>query len=1185
MKALELFCFEMGYQSRRLWTWAYFFAMLAVVYLIAIRGYVESSQEGGYWFNAPYGVALMTLIASIMGLLVAAAFAGEAGARDPETRMASLVYASPVRERSYVSGRFVAAFLMNALVLTMAQVALIVATLTVDTPPELIGPINIATYLTSYVLLALPNAFLATALLFALSILTRRSVASYLGAVILFFTSILIYLVVAQKLGMWELAKIIDPMGLSVLREISLSTTAAQKNALSLWSSPAMLLNRAVWLSVAAVIIAFTHVRFRFEASRTRGWLRREAADVDVADGAVPISVPSVQTSKGTQARLSQLVAVATQSFREVAISPGGLVLVILTVITIVLGPRAMAHMGVPVIPTTEQMINWIGHPGEILWFIVPILTTFYAGELVWRDRETRLSEIADAAPVPEWVQLAGKYIGLAGMLFAYQLMLVIACMLIQAQMGYYNFEVGLYMKTALGLSMVEHLLFAALAFALHVIINQKYVSYLAILAIYAFMGGAGSLGIPRIFVYASSPDWSYSDMKGFGPSIAPWAWFKLYWTAWAVVLSIVATLMWVRGREPGFRARLRMMRERAGIRSVGTIAAMVLLIAGTAGFIRYNTNVLNKPYSESAELERRAEYEKTYARFSSLAQPQLTAISLRVEIHPQDREATLHTTYSLVNNTAAPIGSIHLLPENGGVTGAIRFNRPVHTAVDDETHAYRIYELTTPLAPGDSIQASFDVLSNPRGFTNNGTNPWVAANGTYLDAEPMLPKIGYQREREIGGTLDRVKHSLRPRADVPSLDDSAALYGRTAKRIAFEAIIGTDEDQTAVAPGQLRRTWMENGRRYFHYVADAPIRNDFSIYSAHYAVDTAKWNDVTIEIVHDPRHGANVDRMIASARASLDYFTKTFGPYPYREMRFVEYPGQSMTLHSSPINISYQEAFSGMNPAADKRKVDFAFAVAAHEIAHQWWGNQLSPADVEGGPLLSESLAWYSAMCIVAHTYGEDHVQRLLDMMHEGAWTISSRASVPLIRIYSRFAAYRKGPFAVNAMRAYVGEDRVTIALQRLFEKYKSAEPPLPTSLDLMAELKAVTPDSLQSLLSDLFEKNTWWELETKKVAVSPLQDGQWKVDIDVKARKVTVDTKGTETEVPMDDLVEIGVYRAGGEATRGVELYRVLHRVKAGEQRITVVVEAKPVRAGIDPRYLLTDDEPTDNIRDAGQ
>jgi aminopeptidase N len=320
---------------------------------------------------------------------------------------------------------------------------------------------------------------------------------------------------------------------------------------------------------------------------------------------------------------------------------------------------------------------------------------------------------------------------------------------------------------------------------------------------------------------------------------------------------------------------------------------------------------------------------------------------------------------------------------------------------------------------------------------------------------------------------------------------------------------------------------------------------------------------------------------MLRSARASLDYLTNHFGPYPYNYLRFVEQRGQSMTLHASPINISFQEGFAGLNPAADARKFDLVYAVAAHEVAHQWWGDQLSPADVEGAPLLTESLAWFSAMNIVAKSLGDDHLQRLLDMMHEDSWTISSRAGEPLIRINSTFAGYRKGPFAMYALREYIGEDVVNTALRRLFDRYKSGAPPLPTAKDLVAELKVVTPDSLQPLLRDLFERNTWWEVETKSATASPMGSGKWQVTLDVVTRKIVVDTKGAETEVPMDDLIEIGVYGAGGNTTRGVQLYRVLHRLKAGPQKITVVVDTKPNIAGIDPRSLLIDADPTNNMK----
>jgi ABC-2 type transport system permease protein len=1184
VKSFEILRFEVAYQSRRWWTWLYIVAMLAISFQIAVQGYLESAQERGFWFNSPFGIASMTLVGSVMGLLVAAAFSGDAGARDPETRIAPLIHTASVREGSYLRGRFAAAFLLNALVLVTVQVAGLAAVLMYDVPAELLGPINIATYAGSYALLALPNAFLATSLLFSLSVLSRRSVASYLGAVVLFFMSIFVWLVVAEKLGQWEIAKIVDPLGITVIREVSLTTTAAQKNVLSIWTNSSLLLNRAVWLSVAAIIIAITHLRFRFETAGARSrWRRASDSSANVAERSVPITVPTVERSTGISVQLSQLAAITMQSFREVAISWGGLVLVVLTLILVVFGPRATTHLGVPTIPTTEQMTNWVGHTGEIIWFIMPILTTFYAGELVWRDRETRLSEIADAAPVTEWVQFAGKFLGLGLLLVAYQLMLMIGCILIQMQMGYYNFELGLYVRALLGLSLIQHLLFAALALSLHVIINQKYVGYLVVIGVYALTEVAASIGIEsHLLVYSSSPDWTYSDMRGFGPSLIPWIWFKAYWAVWAVLVCTVAVLFWVRGREPDFKARLTLVRERLTSRTVGIAAGMCALILATGGFIFYNTNVLNRHLSPEERLAQWARYEKTYGKFAGMAQPELTAISLRANILPRGREATLHTTYTLVNRSSSLIRTIHFLPDDEVETSIPVFDRRERMVVDDSELYYQIHELVRPLSPGDTLRVSFDVQSTTHGFTNDGIDQSVVGNGTYFEGNDWLPVIGYERAREVSSPLDRRGFGLPPRREVPSLDDTTARYATSARRIAFDAVIATDSDQTAVAPGELRRTWVENGRRYFHYVADAPIRNDFAIYSARYSIRREKWNNVAIEVMYHPDHITNVDRMIQSARASLDYFAKNVGPYPYRELRLVEQPGQSVTLHASPINISYQEAFAGLNPDADPRKFDLAFAVAAHEIGHQWWGNQLSPADIEGGPLLTESLAWYSAMCIVAANLGEDHLQRLLDMMHNSSWTLSSRASVPLLRISSRYAAYRKGPFAMYALREYVGETQVNGALRRLFDKYKSGEPPLPTSKDLYAELKSVTPDSLQTLLGDLFERNTYWELETKSVTAEPVGQGQWRVTLDVKARKVIVDTKGTETEVPMDDLVEIGVYGAGGTATRGVSLYRGIQRIKAGAQRITVLVGALPVRAGIDPRNLLIAADPNDNIKD---
>jgi hypothetical protein len=150
--------------------------------------------------------------------------------------------------------------------------------------------------------------------------------------------------------------------------------------------------------------------------------------------------------------------------------------------------------------------------------------------------------------------------------------------------------------------------------------------------------------------------------------------------------------------------------------------------------------------------------------------------------------------------------------------------------------------------------------------------------------------------------------------------------------------------------------------------------------------------------------------------------------------------------------------------------------------------------------------------------------------------------------------------------MREYIGKERIDAALRSLFEKYRSGTPPLATSMDLYRELQAVTPDAFQYLLQDLFERNTFWELETARASAQQTEAGTWQVTLAVRARKVVVDEAGVETEVPMDDWLEVGVFDEGAP-------YLQRHHIHSGMQTITVTVPQKPVRAGIDPRHLLSD------------
>ncbi|MBA2306326.1 MAG: ATP-binding cassette domain-containing protein [Acidobacteria bacterium] len=211
-----------------------------------------------------------------------------------------------------------------------------------------------------------------------------------------------------------------------------------------------------------------------------------------------------------------------------------------------------------------------------------------------------------------------------------------------------------------------------------------------------------------------------------------------------------------------------------------------------------------------------------------------------------------------------------------------------------------------------------------------------LGENGTYFTNLDWLPAIGYQPNRALRNAGDRREHGLAPRSAIPSLYDLEARQDATgAGRITFEAVVGTEQGQIAVAPGALRRTWAEGRRRYFHCVADAPIGNEYALFSARYAVREGQWNDVAIRIFHHPGHVENLDRMLRSVQASLSYYTAQFGPYPFRHLRIVEYPGHGRGMHADAMQITHQEGFSLLNPDID-RDLDLPFYVVAHEVAHQ---------------------------------------------------------------------------------------------------------------------------------------------------------------------------------------------------------------------------------------------------------
>lgn len=159
-------------------------------------------------------------------------------------------------------------------------------------------------------------------------------------------------------------------------------------------------------------------------------------------------------------------------------------------------------------------------------------------------------------------------------------------------------------------------------------------------------------------------------------------------------------------------------------------------------------------------------------------------------------------------------------------------------------------------------------------------------------------------------------------------------------------------------------------------------------------------------------------------------------------------------------------------------------------------------------------------------------------------------------------------------------------MALRRLLNTYRYSGDSYPAALDLYRELQVATPDSLQYLLTDLFEDITLWELRAKGAQVEPTGMGAYRVRLTVEAFKVKADSLGRERRVPMDEFVDIGVFADSQAGERSGEvLYLRKHRVRSGEQIITVTVPRMPSRAGVDPYHKLMDRNMENNVEPVTQ
>ena len=139
--------------------------------------------------------------------------------------------------------------------------------------------------------------------------------------------------------------------------------------------------------------------------------------------------------------------------------------------------------------------------------------------------------------------------------------------------------------------------------------------------------------------------------------------------------------------------------------------------------------------------------------------------------------------------------------------------------------------------------------------------------------------------------------------------------------------------------------------------------------------------------------------------------------------------------------------------------------------------------------------------------------------------------------------------------------------------------------SRDLVNAVRAVAGEEHQSLITDLFERITFYDLRIES-ALARIVDGGYEVDIEVTGRQLQADGSGVETEVPLDVWFDVALFADAGEALDvATPLLVEKQRLHSGSQTLTLRTATLPERVVLDPFHKMIERTPTDNTLEVMQ
>jgi hypothetical protein len=1069
-----------------------------------------------------------------------------------------------------------------------------------------IGPNHFWWYVQPFLSITVVQIFVLGSIFFVVAALSRKVFVVYAQGVALFMVYVIGITVFSATRSLEHFwSGILDPIGFILIDDVTRYWTVVEKNTLLLsWSSQAasgvFLYNRLLWLGVGCLSLGAVWSLFpmsvealtaRSQGRRAAKAKQQEEMEERPVRSLVAARLPRVHQVFSAGTSWAQFLSLSrlriSTILREI---PFWAIVGLMMVFAINNGYFAGRVADIRVWPVTYLMVQAVEGGATLFFYIVAAL---YAAELIWRERDTHFDGIHDALPMSESIDWVSKLVAIGFVEIVLLTVTMLCGIMMQTIAGYYHYELLQYVKELYIVVLPQIMTCALLAMFIQTLVSNKFLGHGIVIGLYVLLPVLVGFGWENtLYLFGSAPPYIYSDMNGYGHFVPSLFWATTYWFAISAFLAVFSVALTRRGSDDGWAARRRL----AAGRMPGLVPAVVfflLLAVGSGAWYYYNGHVLNEYLNAKQRRGIQAEYEKNFKKYENFPQPKVTAVDAHIDIDPAHRSFSGWGQFTLQNKTAQPISEIHITNQRQSVS-KIQFDRPFHLVSSSPRSLYSIYALEEPLAPGQSTKLTFNVGYMSRGFRDGNELPELAYNGTFFDSD-YFPYIGYNQQIELDDPRRRREENLGPLEEMAQRGDAAqSLYNVFYKEsdwVTYHTIVSASGDQIAIAPGYLKRSWDDGGRHYYEYdMGSTPILDFFAYISARYKVRREQYNGTNLEVYYTPGHEYDIDDMLASAKAGLDYYQTKFSPYQFAQFRIMEFPRYRTFAQSFPNTIPYSEGIGFIGRVEKKNDIDFTYFVTAHELGHQWWAHQLIGANVQGSNMMSETLAEYSALMVMQKKYGRDNMHRFLK--HELDRYLRGRSGEvrheePLALVQREpYVWYQKGGQIMYTLADYIGEDKVDLALQNFLMQHRYANAnnpqtvPYPDTRQLVDALRAQTPPELQYLVSDGFDSIVLYDNKIQSATVTPTADHKYKVVMEVQARKLKADGNGNESPMALNDYIEIGVFK--GKKDEEQPLYLKKEKLTEEKNTFEIVVDEMPTRAGIDPYNKLVDRIADDNMMD---